>query len=127
MRLAVRLAALRLPMLLRVETSRARCARVAFALALAAVCPAAEITSAQVQELIEQNRRLQEQVRAQQQTIDALTAKVGEVQKTSERHEHELRGLQDRAWSPGTGASGSTLARSGNREQEVRISAEAGL
>src|SRR4051812_44790712 len=93
-----------------------------FALMVAA-CPAAEVTAAQVQELLDQNRRLQEQVRAQQQTINALNAKVGDVLKATERHDRELRGLQDRVESPAPSAAGP----SSNRDHEVRISAEAGV
>ena len=85
-------------------------------LCAATVSDAAEISAAQAQEILEQNRRLQEQVRAQQQTIDALL-------KASERHERELRGLADRVEAP---AAGAAAPRSG-REHEVRVSAEAGI
>jgi hypothetical protein len=78
-------------------------------------CPAAEVNAAQVQELLEQNRRLQEQVRAQQKTIDGLL-------KASERHERELRGLAERVESPVSGAPART-----SREHEVRVTAEAGI
>ena len=84
---------------------------------------AADVTAAQLQELLEQNRRLQEQVRSQQQTIEGLNAKVTEVLKASERHERELRGLSDRVEAAGTSAP----VRTPNREHEVRISGEAGV
>ncbi len=83
--------------------------------------PAAAPSADQVQELIEQNRRLQEQVRTQQQTIDALTVKVGELQKTSERHDRELRG------TAGADATAPALPRAASREHEVRIAAETGV
>jgi hypothetical protein len=110
-------------MLFRIEFLRAALVGLAAMLLAGPAGWGAEATGAQVQELIEQNRRLQEQVRAQQQTIDALTTKIGEVQRASERHDRELRGLQDRMESP----RAATPAGSGNRENEVRISAEAGL
>jgi hypothetical protein len=94
---------------------RAGVATLAFAF-VSAACAAPDISAAQVQELIEQNRRLQEQVRTQQKTIDELL-------KASERHERELRGLADRGEGPN---AGPTAPRS-NREHEVRISAEAGI
>lgn len=106
-------------MLLRVSR-RVRAAGAIVLIALQAAASAAEVTAGQLQDLIDQNRRLQEQVRAQQQTIDALTARVSDVVKASERHERELRGLADRAETP-AGAPRAT------REQEIRISGEAGL
>lgn len=107
----------------RFELSRITSAIVACVALSVAGGRAAEVTSAQVQELIEQNRRLQEQVRAQQQTIDTLNARIGEIQKASERHERELRGIEGRIDRAAPAAS----LPGGNREQEVRISAEAGL
>ncbi len=73
------------------------------------------------QELIEQNRRLQEQVRAQQTMIDELGAKMAAVLQTTERQERELRGLQG-----GSGIAPEP-ARVRDRTHEVRIAAEAGL
>jgi hypothetical protein len=84
------------------------------ALALsAATGRGAEVSAAQLQEVLEQNRRLQEQVRAQQKTIDELL-------KASERHERDLRRLEGQ---PGGAAPASGSAR----DQQVRIAAEAGL
>lgn len=102
-------------------------ARTAVALVLAlsaggAGLAAAEVSAAQVQELIEQNRRLQEQVRSQQATIDGLTARMTDVWQASERHERELRGLTDRSEPPAT-----SPGRTADRANSVRISAEAGL
>lgn len=93
-----------------------------FALA-AAPTRAAEPTSSEVRELVEQNRRLQEQVRAQQKTIEEMSARMADVLKASERHDRELRNLQDRVES-GPASAATPVAR---RDQEVRISAEAGL
>ncbi|HUR57392.1 MAG TPA: hypothetical protein VM029_06765 [Opitutaceae bacterium] len=91
------------------------------ALALgAAVGHGAEVSAAQLQEVLEQNRRLQEQVRAQQKTIDDLNAKVNDVVKASERHERDLRRLEGQ---PG----GAAPASAGARDHQVRIAAEAGL
>lgn len=74
------------------------------------------------QALAEQNRRLQEQVRAQQQTIELLNAKVNAVLQASERHDRELRGLQERVEvTPGS------VGPSAHREGEIRIGAEVGL
>ena len=92
---------------------------------LPGVGAAAEPTAAQVQELIEQNRRLQEQVRVQQQTIDALNTRMTELQQSSARQERELRGLADRVDSAGPGVA-PAVNRS-NRDHEVRIAAEAGI
>ena len=88
-----------------------------------AVGRAADVTAAQVQELLEQNRRLQEQVRSQQQTIEGLNAKMSEVLRASERHERELRGLSDRVEAAGAVAP----VRAGNRGHEVRVSGETGI
>lgn len=103
--------------------ARVACACLALALALKPVS-AAESGAAQLEEIIGQNRRLQEQVRAQQQTIDALNAKMAELLKASERHERELRDLQARGEAP---AGAAAVARAGGREHEVRIGAEAGI
>lgn len=88
--------------------------------ALQTAASAADVTAAQLQELIDQNRRLQDQVQAQQKTIDALNARVTDVLKASERHERELRGIADRIETP-------AAAPRATREQEVRIAGEAGL
>jgi hypothetical protein len=73
-----------------------------------------------VQELVDQNRRLQQQVEQQQRTIDELTAKMGELLTASDRHERELQGLRENAGS-------SPAAATYQRDKEVRISGEAGL
>lgn len=73
-------------------------------------------------ELIEQNQRLQDQVRAQQRTIDELSAKMAELLKTSERHDRELRGLQGRAEPVA-----ATPVAAPDRGQQVRVAAEMGV
>ena len=84
--------------------------------------PAAPDPSLQV--IIEQNRVLLEQVKQQQKVIESLTARMEEVRKASERHERELRQLQERA-------EGALPERSipveTSRSHEVRIAGEAGL
>jgi hypothetical protein len=77
---------------------------------------------AALQAIIEQNQRLQEQVRAQQKTIDELTRRMDEVRRASERHERELRGLEDRS-----GPAERTPAVERDREHEVRVGAEIAL
>lgn len=90
---------------------------------------AAQPSAAQVEELLEQNRRLQEQVRAQQATIDTLSAKMADVLRASERHERELRGLSARAEAepaaePAREVATPAFARGAS---EVRIAAEGAL
>lgn len=80
-------------------------------------------TGAQLRELAEQNRRLQEQVKAQESTIAALAAKLAEVQKTGERHERELQELRDGR----AGASVPPATTAYQRDQELRLTGEAGL
>lgn len=77
-----------------------------------------------VAEIIEQNRRLQEEVKAQQQVIDRLSAEVAAMRGASERHERELQELQERGVDEEPGRDGRSAARS---EPAVRISGEAGL
>lgn len=77
-------------------------------------------SDAGVRELIEQNRRLQEQVRTQQQVIDQLSHRLADLARTSERHERNLQQLQQREVAPEPAPAGA-----GDRAQEVRIAAEA--
>lgn len=90
-------------------------------LAAASLCggePAADPLA----QLLEQNRRLEEEVRAQRQTIDQLTKKIGEIATTADRHERELRDLAGRREGPAEAPLPST-----QRENEVRIGAETGV
>jgi uncharacterized coiled-coil protein SlyX len=102
---------------------RVASASVIFALA-ALSCSAADIPAAQLQELIDQNRRLQEQVRAQQQTIESLNARMADLHQMAERNERGLRDLQDRVETP---TATAPAVRTTSRDQTVRVSAEAGL
>ena len=76
-----------------------------------------------LQVIAEQNQRLQEQVKAQQKTIESLTAKLEEIRQASERHERELQGLQQQAGV----APAERAVPVGSREHEVRIAGEVGL
>lgn len=75
----------------------------------------------EVEVLQEQNRRLQAQLQAQQATIEALNAKFAALQEASERHERELRELQEQE----SAAALPPAAR--HRGGDVRVGAEAGL
>lgn len=76
----------------------------------------------QLQQIVAQNAKLQEQVQAQQKLIDALSAQLQETRKATERHEEELRSLQDRENTPAP-----TQSMTPQGESAVRISGEAGL
>lgn len=76
-----------------------------------------------LQVIIEQNQRLQEQVKQQQKTIETLTTQMEEIRRASERHERELQGLQER---PGN-VSPEGPSPAGSRDHEVRIGGETGL
>jgi hypothetical protein len=77
--------------------------------------------------LTEQNRRLQEQVRLQQQTIEAMNARLNDVFRATERHERELRGFQDRVEESPASAAAPGNARAAMRDSVIRISAEMAL
>lgn len=105
------------------SSCRAVCTGIALAL-LAGSLAAAEVSSTELREILEQNRRLQEQVRTQQRTIDELSSRLGAVVQTSERHERELRGLQDHVEVRGAGPS---APRPDAGERTVRISGGVGI
>lgn len=90
----------------------------------AALAQTAVTSEPALQVIIEQNRGLQEQVRAQQKTIDALNAQMEQIRKASERQDRQLQSLQERAES--APAERTTPAES-SRDHDVRISGEAGL
>lgn len=79
--------------------------------------------SAQLRELAEQNRRLQELVKEQQRQIESLAARLGEVQKTGERHEKQLQDLREGS----AGAASEPVGPAFRRDQELRLSGEAGF
>jgi len=89
----------------------------------------AAVAEADVRELIEQNRRLQQEVQRQRQTIDELSARMNDVLRTSERQEAALRGLQDRVAGAGTERAAAPVATgiAGGRSGVVRIAGETGL
>lgn len=91
------------------------------ALLLTAALHGQETVEARLQALAEQNKLLQEQVRAQQQMIDALAAQLKDVKQGETRHEQQLRDLKASAGGP---AETATVA---HRGQEVRVSGEAGM
>ncbi len=78
-------------------------------------------TAAQIRELLEQNRRLQQQIEVQQRTIDALSTSVAELKKTDARQELAMQALREGA-AP---AAESQAPR--DRSREVRIAGEAGI
>ncbi len=82
----------------------------------------AEPVNPQVQELIEQNQRLQEQVHAQQNLIDGLTGRINDILKATDRQGRELKSLQEKVDNPAADAPAPV-----HPAGEVRISAEAGL
>ena len=91
----------------------------------AIVAHGAEAPETAVRELTEKNRLLQQQVEQQQQLIDDLTAKVGTILKASDRHERELQGLQENVANITAPVAAPSSAY--QRDNEVRISGEAGL
>lgn len=96
-----------------------------FLFALAMASQAAEPGAGRVDQLVEQNRLLQEQVRAQQKAIDEINARMADVLRANERHEREWREWQDRAEGPGatTPSAGAVTAR----DHAVRVGAEMGM
>lgn len=79
----------------------------------------------ELRELIEQNRRLQQRVDAQQAQIDELRTQLKEIANTGARQDRELHALNERVAEPV--AVGRIPVETGAREQEIRLSAEAGL
>ena len=88
-----------------------------------ALAQATASNDAALQTIIEQNQRLQEQVKAQQKTIDELNARMEDIRRASERHEHELRTLQERA----DAAPDRAVPVERDREHEVRVGGEIAL
>jgi hypothetical protein len=73
--------------------------------------------------LIRQNRALQDELQAQQKTIDALNARLAGIDQAAARQEQELQGLRDRLDSP----PAASPAAAAPTDREIRISGEAGL
>lgn len=82
-------------------------------------------TAAEVRALIEQNQKLQRQVDAQQVQLDELRARLDQVSNTTVQQDRALHALNERVTEP-VPAERLPVA-SGAREQEIRISAEAGF
>src|SRR6185312_14140828 len=77
----------------------------------------------QVQALAEQNRLLQRQLQAQQKTIDALTARLAQLDQANDRQQDQLDALSQRLGAaPAEGAAGD-----GAPDKELRVSAEASV
>jgi hypothetical protein len=79
---------------------------------------------AALQAVVEQNRLLQEQVKAQQKTIDALNSQMEAIRRASERQDRELQRLAERTE---TAAAEKAVPVETSRDHEVRIGGEAGL
>ncbi len=63
-------------------------------------CPAADKTDPQIDRLIEENRKLREQVQDQQRQIDALSEKIAEILKLHEKSEVKPTASLDAAEAP---------------------------
>ncbi len=83
------------------------------------------IDPASLQIIIEQNRALQEQVKAQQKTIEALHTEMEKIRQTTERQDRELQRLAEQRTE--TAASEGPIPVETAREHEVRIGGQAGL
>ncbi|MEO6004920.1 MAG: hypothetical protein ABIS43_17325 [Opitutus sp.] len=92
------------------------------ALGLAGTVQGASVEE-QLQEIVAQNRKLQDQVQAQQRLIDALSSQVAEMRGTSAKHERELQTLQERQNEPAPERSEVSRGGMGG----VRVSGEMGL
>lgn len=82
-------------------------------------------TAAQLNALIQQNQSLQQQLQAQQQTIDALNARLTGLDQATARQEQELQSLRNRLGETAPAASASAAPASA--VGEIRISGEAGM
>jgi uncharacterized coiled-coil protein SlyX len=75
-----------------------------------------------LQALAEQNRRLEEQVRAQQKTIEELSARMADILRATNRQDRELKDLKEQLADAGPAPSSPSA-----REHEVRVAGEAGI
>jgi uncharacterized coiled-coil protein SlyX len=80
-------------------------------------------SAAQLGVLLQQNRVLQDELQAQQKTIDALNARLAGIDQAAARQEQQLQGLRDRLDAPPP--AGPVAAP--RADHEIRISGEAGL
>ncbi len=81
--------------------------------------------AASLQAVIEQNRLLQEQVKAQQKTIDALNAQMEQIRQASERQDRELQRLAEQRVEPAPAERSIPVETS--RDHEVRVGGQAGF
>lgn len=81
-------------------------------------------TAADVRALVEQNRQLQDQVRAQQAQIDELRNRLDDLAGRDRRRAAAIDELQSRAAAP---APAEVTRRDNTRPPEIRISGVAGL
>lgn len=90
-------------------------------MSVAALAAAEEAASAaDVRQLLEQNRRLQEQVTAQQRQLDELRARLDEITTAGQRQERVLDDLRDQVADRGPAARSDAVG-------DIRLSGEAGL
>ncbi len=78
------------------------------------------VSAEDLRQLIEQNRRLQEQVTAQQRQLDELRARLDQIATTGQRQERVLDELRDQVADRGTAARGDAVG-------DIRLSGEVGL
>jgi hypothetical protein len=94
-----------------------------FAAAIPIMCRGGDSVETQLRELIEENQRLQSQIREQQQTIESFRAKLDELARAGERRDkevHELsEHLDEKPSSPHVASVVSEVGR------QVRLSGEA--
>ena len=89
---------------------------------VSAWCAAADFSDPRIQELVEQNQRLQKQVQDQQAQIYELRGRLDRLQQTDDERAGAVRALTERVE-----AAGPDTMSSARSPGEVRISAEAGL
>lgn len=77
---------------------------------------------AQLRALMDQNRSLQDQVQAQQRAIEQLRDELGAMRLEGQRHEKELRTLEEHVESPR-----AVPASAVSRAREIRLSGQAGI
>lgn len=95
----------------------------AVALGLSVVAQAATgdaVSAEDVRQLVEQNRRLQEQVTAQQRQLDELRARLDAIATAGQRQERVLDDLRGQVADRGPAARTDTVG-------DIRLSGEAGL
>lgn len=82
-----------------------------------------ESSAAQLGALLQQNRALQDQLQAQQKTIDALNARLAGIDQAAARQEQELQELRGRLDAAPAPAPAAAVPA----DHEIRISGEAGM